>query len=80
MLAGAGAEPGFLDGGGAGHAPEGGEGDLDVDAGVGAGPVGDHLGADEELAALLQRVVVALRDGAVVFGAALLAEGLAAPR
>ena len=25
---------------------------MDVDAGVGAGPVGHHLGADEELAAV----------------------------
>ena len=55
---------------------QGRQGDLDVDAGVGAGPVGHHLGADEQLAALLERVVEPLRRGAVVLRAALLAEGL----
>ena len=76
MLAGPARSQASSTAGAPGICPEGGEGDLDVDAGVGAGPVGDHLGADEELAALLEGVVVALRDGAVVFGAALLAEGL----
>ena len=52
------------------------EGDGDVDAGVGAGPVGDHLRADEELAALLEGVVVALPGGAEVLRPAALAEGL----
>ena len=76
MLAGAGAEPGVLDGGRAVQAEEVGQGDGDVDAGVGAGPVGDHLGADEELAGFLEGVVVALLGGAQVLGAAVLAEGV----
>ena len=42
--------------------------------GVGAGPVGDHPGADQELAGLLQSIVVTLVLGAAVFLAALLAQ------
>ena len=50
--------------------------DVDVDAGVGAGPVRDHLGPDQQLAGLLEGVVVPLPGGAQVLGAAALAEGL----
>ncbi len=75
MLARPGPQPGVLDDRGAVHGEEVAEGDDDVDAGVGAGPVGHHLGADQQLAALLEGVVVALADGAEVVGAASFAEG-----
>jgi hypothetical protein len=45
-------EPGVLHDRRPVHAQEIPQGDGDVDAGVGARPVGDHLGADEELAAV----------------------------
>ena len=60
VLAGPGAEPGVLDDRRAVHGEQVAQGDGDVDAGAGAGPVRDHLGADEELAGLLEGVVVAL--------------------
>ena len=46
-------QPRVLDQGRAVHAAQGRQGDLDVDAGVGAGPVGHHLGADQQLAAVI---------------------------
>ena len=49
------------------------EGDDDVGAGGGAGPVGDEAGGEEQLACFLQGVVVALGLAAVVVGAGLLA-------
>ena len=76
VLPGAGAEPGVLDNRRPVHLQQVGQGDGDVDAGVGAGPVGDHLGADEELAGFLEGVVVALLGGAQVLRAAAFAEGV----
>src|SRR3984957_14590621 len=70
------AEPGVLDGRCAVHVEEVPERDGDVDAGAGAGPVGGHLGADEELAGLLEGVVVALLCGAQVLRPPAFPEGV----
>ena len=48
------------------------ERDVHRDMGVRAGPVGHHLGADEQLAALLERVVEPLPFGAGVLRSAFL--------
>ena len=74
VLAGPGAEPGVLDDGRPVHVEEVPERDGHIHAGVGSRPVRDHLGADEELAGLLEGVVVALLGGPQVLRAAALAE------
>ena len=53
VLVGPGPQPRILHRRGARHGAEGRQGDLDVDAGVGAGPVRHHLGPDQQLAALI---------------------------
>ena len=75
VLAGPGAEPGVLDGRRAVHPEEVGRG-MVTSTRVGPGPVGDHLGADEELAGFLEGVVVALLGGAEVLRPAGFAEGV----
>jgi len=52
-----GRDPGLFQRRGAGHLAELGQGDVHGDVGAGAGPVREHVGADEQLGAQLQGVV-----------------------
>ena len=75
-LAGRAAQPHLLGLRRAGALPQLRERDVHRDVGVRAGPVRHHLRADQQLAALLQRVVEPLPLGPGVLGPGLLAERL----